>query len=134
MEYFVFKVMEQHFAIDAHYVYRIVDDLAVTPVPLLPPCYEGLSYYRGELFDVVDAGIILGKDRREAKENTYIILLKWAQHNLGLVPDHIVGLKWIDEESREQTHQLVEGISVEVVTPETVWKSISEMDYGPEKV
>ncbi|MDZ7699607.1 MAG: chemotaxis protein CheW [Deltaproteobacteria bacterium] len=134
MEYFVFKVRDRYFAIGAHYVYRIVDDLMVTPVPLLPACYEGLSYYRGELFDVVNADIIVGKEKEASKKSAYIILLKWDQHNLGLIPDHIVGLKWIDEENPQETDLMVDGLLVKVVTPEAVWQSISGMDYGPEKI
>ncbi len=131
MEYFVFKVRERYFAIGAQYVYRIVDDLMVTPVPLLPDCYEGLSYYRGELFDVVNADIIVGKEKDASKQGGYIILLKWDQHNLGLIPDHIVGLKWMDDDHLQETNQMVDGLSVKLVTPEAVWESISGMDYGP---
>jgi chemotaxis signal transduction protein len=135
MEYFVFRVGEQHYGVEAHYVHRIVDDLVVTPVPLVPPCYEGLSYYRGELYDVVHAGIILG-EKREVPQNgePYVILTKWNQHNLGLVPDSIIGLKWIDEQNAEQTEQIVDDLSVKLITPEYIWELLSEMNYGPEKI
>lgn len=134
MEYFVFEVEGQHFGIEARYVYRIVDDLVVTPIALMPPCYEGLSYYRGELFDVVDAGIILGESGKGSQEDAYVILLKWQQHNLGLIPKRIVGLKWIDEQNAGRPEQIVDGVLVKLIVPENIWKLLSEMDYGPEKI
>lgn len=134
MEYLIFKVRERYFAIGAHHVYRVVDDLMVTPVPLLPASYEGLSYYRGELFDVVNADIMVGKEKEASKKGAYTVLLKWEQHNLGLIPDHVVGLKWIEEEDPQETDRMVDGLFVKRVTPEAIWQSISGTDYGSEKV
>ena len=86
MEYLIFKVRERYFAIGAHHVYRVVDDLMVTPVPLPPASYEGLSYYRGELFDVVNADIIVGKEKEPSKKGAYTGLFRWKQHKLALIP------------------------------------------------
>ncbi len=83
---------------------------------------------------MVDAGIILGKNQKGGQETPYIILLKWGQHNLGVVPDRIVGIKWIEEARQFQAEHWVEGLSVKVITPEAIWKLIADMDYGPRKV
>ncbi|MFP4085629.1 MAG: chemotaxis protein CheW [Desulfobacteraceae bacterium] len=133
MEYFIFETGGQSFGIDALCVYRVVDDLMITPVPLLPPYYRGLGYHRGELFHVVDGRIFAG-ERQERPETPHIILLKWNRHNLGLVPERIVGIKRMAKTDPFETEYRVEGLRVKVITPEAIWKRMIRMDYGPGKV
>ena len=131
MECFVFEAAEKCLGIETEYIYRIADDIEITPVPLAPPCHRGLIYFRGDLFDVVDVGNLMGGERSLLNENPYIILLQWGQRKLGLISDEIIGITRIEDENGSQTVFTMEGRTVELITPEKIWKILSELPYGP---
>ena len=127
MEWFAFKAGDEYLGIEAQYIHRVVDEIKITPVPLLPPCHRGLMYYRGEVFDVIDIGGLLGKSKaagppasqasppakqseaararalRAGNENSRIILLKWSHKKLALAPDKIIGLIWVEDNKGKET-------------------------------
>ena len=131
MECFIFEAGEKCLGIETEYVYRIADDIQITPVPLAPPCYRGLIYFRGDLFDVIDVGSLMGKERSMPNGNPYVILLKWDQRKLGLISDKIIGIKWIEDNNGSRTVFTEEGRTVELISPEEIWKNVSELTYGP---
>ena len=131
MECFIFESAEKCLGIETGYIYRIADDMEITPVPLVPPCYRGLIYFRGDLFDVIDLGSLTGGERSLLNGNPYIILLKWDQRKLGLISDKIIGITRIEENNGSQTVFTKEGRTVELVTPEKIWKTLTELPYGP---
>ena len=92
MECLIFEAAEKCLGIETEYIYRIADDLQITPVPIAPPCYRGLTYFRGDLFDIIDVGNLMGGERSLLNGNPYIILLKWGQRKLGLISDKIIGI------------------------------------------
>ena len=163
MEWFAFKAADKYLGIETQYIHRVVDEVEVTPVPLVPACYMGLMYYRGELFDVIHVGSLSGDRQavyppalpgshragqwRAGNENLRIILVKWSHKKLALVPDEIIGLIWVEDNKREQTvytprSPLLSDIdagqeeecTVRLITPEHIWKKVSEFHYGPHKV
>jgi len=117
MELLVFKTADEYLGIEAQYVHHLVDDATITPVPLVPSCYIGLMYYRGELFDVIDMGKLLGNHKPVSRENIRIILLKWSNKKLALVPEKIIGLNWVEDE---------ENYSVRIISPDEIWKLLLE--------
>ena len=131
MECFIFEAAEKCLGIETGYIYCIADDIQITPVPLVPPCYRGLIYFRGDLFDVIDVGSLMGKERSMPNGNPYVILLKWDQRKLGLISDKIIGIKWIEDNNGSRTVFTEEGRTVELITPEEIWKNVSELTYGP---
>jgi len=131
MECFIFEAAEKCLGIEIEYIYRIADDIQVTPVPLAPPCYRGVIYFRGDLFDVVDVGSLMGGERSLLNGNPYIILLKWGQRKLGLISDKIIGITWIEDNNGSQTVFTKEGRTVELITPEEIYKILSKLAYGP---
>jgi len=131
MECFIFEAAEKCLGIETEYIYRIADDIQVTPVPLAPPCYKGLIYFRGDLFDVIDVGRLMGKERSMPNGNPYVILLKWDQRKLGLISDKIIGITWIEDNNGSRTVFTEEGRTVDLITPEEIWKNVSELTYGP---
>jgi chemotaxis signal transduction protein len=134
MELFIFKSAEEYLGIDANYVYRVVEEIKITPVPIAPPYYLGLIYYRGELFEVVDIVGLLGSGKTELKANPRIILLKWSDKKLAVIPDRISGLLWI-EDKKGQDKIFAEGNHyVHIVTPEHIWKRLLKLPYGPTKI
>ncbi|MBC8466648.1 MAG: chemotaxis protein CheW [Desulfobacteraceae bacterium] len=131
MECFIFEAAEKCLGIEIEYIYRIADDIQVTPVPLAPPCYRGVIYFRGDLFDVVDVGSLMGGERSPLNGNPYIILLKWGQRKLGLISDKIIGITWIEDNNGSRTVFTKEGRTVELITPEEIYKILSKLAYGP---
>jgi chemotaxis signal transduction protein len=96
MDIFIFKAAGHYIGIEAKYIYRIADNVIIVPVPLMPDCYEGLIYYRGDLFDVIDMGRLMENEASMLQDDPYIILLKWDAGKLGLIPDRIVGMQWVE--------------------------------------
>lgn len=131
MECFIFEAAEKCLGIETEYIYRIADDMQITPVPLTPPCYKGLIYFRGDLFDVIDVGSLMGKERALHNGNPYLILLKWDERKLGLISDKIIGITWIEDNNGSPTVFTKEGRTVDLITPEEIWKNVSELNYGP---
>ncbi|MBW1691054.1 MAG: chemotaxis protein CheW [Deltaproteobacteria bacterium] len=187
MEWFAFKAADKYLGIEAQYIHRVVDEVKVTPVPLVPHCHMGVMYYRGEVFDVIHIGSLLGQREalypptspepasggrwRAGLENSRIILMKWPSKKLALLPDKIIGLIWVEDNKREQTVYAPrsprmsaidagqarpprkparlpsrarrpgrercgreEECTVRLITPEHIWKKVSELHYGPHKV
>jgi len=87
-------------------------------------------YYRGDLFDVIDAGQLLGNEARISNEPPYVILLKWDQKSLGLIPERIVGMTWVEEENSHGMIFTKEGLAIHMMIPENIWKRLSELPYG----
>jgi len=131
MECVIFDAAEKCLGIETEYIYRIADDIQVSPVPLTPPCCRGLIYFRGDLFDVIDVGSLMGKERSLPNGNPYVILLKWGQRKLGLISDKIIGITWIEDNNGSRTVFTKEGRTVELITPEEIWKILSKLAYGP---
>lgn len=130
MDCFVFEAAEKHLGIEAQYVYRIADEVRLTPIPLLPSCHVGIIYYRGDLFDVIDVGRLLGKGGPIADRPLYVILLKWDHRKLGLIPERIVGIKRVEDENNHEMVFAKDGLSIHMLTPEAIWKTLSTLPYG----
>jgi chemotaxis signal transduction protein len=134
MELFIFNSAEEYLGIDASYVYRVVEEIKIAPVPMAPPYYLGLIYYRGELFEVVDIMGLLGSGKAKLKGNPRIILLKWSDKKLAVIPDRILGLLWIEDKEGQDTIFTEGNHSVRLITPEHIWKRLLELPYGPTEI
>ncbi len=134
MEFIAFKAADEYMGIEAQYVHYLVDDNPVVPVPLVPSCYVGLMHYRGELFDVVDIGDLLG-DRKSAFEgNSPIILLKWHKRRLALITDEMVGIIGIDDGDAAQPTVPLDDASVRIISPEEIWNALEKLPYGSDQI
>jgi chemotaxis signal transduction protein len=92
-EIFAFRAANRLVGIETRHVYRVVDEADLLPAPFTPPCYMGVIYHRGEIFDVIDAGAALySSPPGGCGKNSRVILLKWDGYRLGLVPEAVSGL------------------------------------------
>ena len=130
MDIFIFEAAGHKIAIEAKYIYRIADSVNIVPVPLMPSCYEGLFYYRGDLFDVIDMGRLMQKDASLAHEAPVIVLIKWDTGKLGLIPDRIVGMRWVEHDGVFGTVIGEEGDTVKLMTPDEIWSKLAGLSYG----
>jgi chemotaxis signal transduction protein len=134
MEYVTFKAGDEYLGIEAQYIHRVVEEVNVTPVPLAPTCYMGVMYYRGEVFDVVHAGSLLGNSEATVGETARIIVLKWSNKKLALVPDHITGIKQFKDNKEGKASFGFQDYTVRIVAPEEIWEKVSGLSYGPRKI
>lgn len=138
MEYFTFKAAEKYLGVEVRYIQGVIDEARITPVPLLPFCHLGLLYHRGELFDVVDVGALLGQEKGlqavTERKGYRVILLKWSQRKLALASDEIIGLTWLDDKQGERDAYSMEGYNIEVITPDHIWEILSGLSYGYHEV
>jgi len=131
MEYFTFKADDRYWGIDAQFVHRVIERMPIARVPFVPACYLGLIYYRGELFDVVDAvNLLSGTTRSVNRKDARIVLLKWNQQKLALIPDEIIGLVWFDNIKGDGTVYSHKNLTVQIITPAAMWDLLSELSYG----
>ena len=130
MDIFIFEAAGHYFGIEARYIYRIADGVVIVPVPLMPGCYEGLIYYRGDLFDVVDMGRLMENEVSTLHDDPYIILLKWNAGKLGLIPDRFVGMKWVEDNGGTGTVFNERGDVVKLMTPDEIWSKLAGLAYG----
>lgn len=134
MKYFVFKVRDEFFGIESKYIHRVIDDSKVTPVCLTPECYEGLLYYRGDLFDVINLAPFLGYPKKEHAEIQRIIILKWVNKKMAIIPDDITGVIWTTEDSKDRTVFNYEDRPVRILNPDEMWKKLTGFFYGYHKI
>ena len=131
MELFAFKSSDRCFGIEARYVHRVVDEVEVAPVPLVPSYHMGLIYYRGELYDVIHMGRLFGDPEPvDRGSGTLFILLKWSGRKMALVPDLIVGLILPGEGEEEHMTCGDEKSRVELITPERLWQKVMKRSDG----
>ncbi len=140
MKIFVFKAKDIHMGIESEYVYRIIDDYKITPVCLTPKCYTGLIFYRGELFDVINIGLLFDYSGHtenidnEPTQNQRIIIVKWHNKKIAVIPDEITGMIWIDGKSNELNSYRYENKNINLITPDHIWKKLQELPYGYQQV
>lgn len=140
MKIFVFKAKNKYMGIESEYVYRIIDDYKITPVCLTPKCYAGLIFYRGELFDVINIRLLFERSGYseniddESVKNQRIIIIKWHNKKLAIIPDEIIGMIWIDGKSEGLNSYYHENKEINLITPDHIWKKLQELSYGYQQV
>ncbi len=130
LELFTFRAKDEILGIDAQYVYRVIDDAKATPVPFTPECHLGLMYYRGELFDVIDIGSLLGLTDADQKKDPRVILIKWSNKKLGLISDQVEGLVWEKEKEENDISPAKPPSGARAITPEHIWDLLLKLPYG----
>jgi hypothetical protein len=118
MELLSFKAAGEYMGMEAQYVHRIVNEVNLTPLPLVPSPYMGLIYYRGEVFDVIHIGSLLKGVEARYDETTRVIILKWASKKLAVVPDHIIGLVWVEDIENEKASCARPPLPIDPNSPE----------------
>jgi len=130
MDIFIFEAAGHCIGIEAKYIFRIADNVNIVPVPLMPSCYEGLIYYRGDLFDVIDMGRFMEKEASMPHDDPYIILLKWNAEKVGLIPDRIVGIKWVEDNGGTGAVFNERGDTAKLMTPDGIWRELTGLAHG----
>ena len=134
MELFVIRTADRYLGLKPSCIYRVVEDLKITPVPLSRSCHIGLTYYRGELFDVIDGDLLFSEKEEGGSASGRLILLKWKGRKMGLVFDEIIGLVWLKNEDDGKEEYVLKDYSARLIEPETLWEKVTSFSDGPYKV
>ncbi|HSO67599.1 MAG TPA: chemotaxis protein CheW [Desulfatirhabdiaceae bacterium] len=134
MEIVAFSVGGSLYGLDAKHVNRVIEHFKIFSAPFMPDSHIGLLFYRGELFDVIDAGILFNQKTSVLDSHFRIILMKWDKNKLAIIPDVVVGLVWIDDQALHQGVSTADGQMIELITPDSIWDRLLKLSYGPGKI
>ncbi|MDU3349946.1 MAG: chemotaxis protein CheW [Clostridium sp.] len=104
MQFVIFKLGEEHFAVETDKILSINDMMTITRVPKAPDYIKGLINLRGSIKSLVDVNLLLNIESK--KEQNNIIILKVDEEEIGISVDEVEEVIDIDEArlQRLETH------------------------------
>ncbi|MDD5794476.1 chemotaxis protein CheW [Clostridium sp. HCP1S3_B4] len=112
MQIVVFKLGDEHFAVETEKVQSINDMMSVTKVPKAPNYIKGLINLRGNIKSLVDINLLL-KVNKSTEQNS-IIILNVQDEEIGISVDEVEEVLDIDQKQIQkmdnQDKQYVKGI------------------------
>lgn len=87
MQFVVFKLGEEHFAVETEKVQSINDMMIITEVPKSPRYIKGLINLRGSIKSLVDIHLLLDIPCKNNQKN--IIILKLYEEEIGVSVDEV---------------------------------------------
>lgn len=113
MQIVVFKLGEEHFAVDTERVQGINDMMVVTKVPKAPSYIKGLINLRGSIKSLVDINLLLDLKSDNKQEN--IIILKVQDEEIGISVDEVEEVLDVEEKDIQKVEanansQYIKGI------------------------
>lgn len=97
MQIVVFKLGEEHFAVETERVQSINDTMEITKVPKSPNYIKGLINLRGSIKSLVDINLLLNVEPGTEQNN--IIILTVQDEEIGISVDEVEEVLDIDEKS-----------------------------------
>ncbi len=95
MQFVIFKLGEEHFAVETDKVLSINDMMTITKVPKAPNYMKGLINLRGSIKSLVDLNLLLNIKSDKMQNN--IIILKVNEEELGITVDEVEEVIDIEE-------------------------------------
>ena len=97
MQIVVFKLGDEHFAVETDRVQSINDIMSITRVPKAPKYIKGLINLRGSIKSLVDLNLLLNVSHEDEQNN--IIILTVEDEEIGILVDEVEEVLDIDEKS-----------------------------------
>lgn len=97
MQIVVFKLADEHFAVETEKVQGINDMMSITRVPKAPRYIQGLINLRGSIKSLVDINMLLNVKSSSEKNN--IIILTVEDEEIGISVDEVEEVLDIEESS-----------------------------------
>ncbi len=97
MQIVVFKLGDEHFAVETERVQGINDMMSITRVPKAPRYIQGLINLRGSIKSLVDINLLLNVSSGSEKNN--IIILTVEDEEIGISVDEVEEVLDIEESS-----------------------------------
>jgi len=92
----VFLIEEQRHALALHTVERVVQMVAVSPLPEAPPIALGVIDVHGAILPVFDLRVRFAFPRREYGVGAHLLLVRTAQRRMALATDQVVGVTEVE--------------------------------------
>ena len=110
MQFVIFKLGEEHFAVEADKVLSINDMMTITKVPKAPIYIKGLINLRGSIKSLVDLNLLLNIKVKNKQNN--IIILKVNDEELGVTVDEVEEVIEIEENKLQklENHEIEANI------------------------
>ena len=114
MQIVVFKLGEEHFAVETERVQSINDMMTITEVPKAPKYIKGLINLRGNIKSLVDIHLLLNMQSNDEQNNIIILKVK-EEEEIGITVDEVEEVLDIEEKNIQKTDnkqekQYVKGI------------------------
>ena len=85
--YLIFLIDDLRIGVDAAYVVEILNNVAVTPMPVVPHYVKGVINMRGQLIPVMDVRLRLGKMPFEG--TSLLVVLEYEGTSIGILVDAV---------------------------------------------
>ena len=85
----VFRLGEEHYAVNIEAVESIIKMQTITVVPRAPKYVDGLTNLRGDVLLVLDLRTRLGLDRAPQTPDTRIVVCNWQGNKVGMLVDGV---------------------------------------------
>lgn len=113
MQIVVFKLGDEHFAVETEIVQSINDMMGITKVPNAPYYIRGLINLRGSIKSLVDINLLLNVKSSENQSN--IIILTVQDEEIGISVDEVEEVLDIEESiihklDNDQANPYIKGI------------------------
>ncbi len=82
LELLVFRLGEEHYALETRFVQKVIRPLEIAPVPRTAAFFLGVTNLRGEVLAVMDLGIFLG--RTNGLEAEWVLVLGKERAEFGI--------------------------------------------------
>ena len=116
MQIVVFKLGDEHFAVETDRVQSINDIMSITRVPKAPKYIKGLINLRGSILSLLDIKMLLGMyDDNSENDAKNIIILKVNDEQVGISVDEVHEVidadeKTIQKLSDDKNQPFIKGI------------------------
>lgn len=113
-QFCTFRVDESVFGIDIRSIMEINSDIVITPVFHAPETVRGYVNIRGNIFMIMDLGLMLGMQKRELSDKSRMILFDPnIGESFGILVDEVSDVLEVQQENIQQdgvrNHELLEG-------------------------
>ena len=96
MQFVIFKLGEEYFAIDTKSIQNISEMITITKVPKAPKYIKGLINLRGSIKPLVDISMLLNIENNNNPQN--IIIIKLNDEEVGIAVDEVVEVLDIEKD------------------------------------
>jgi purine-binding chemotaxis protein CheW len=88
------------FGIAFEYIKEVIQDIKVTPLPMVPPYIEGVTNYRGYLLPIINLNALFDIEADNKKTNSIIVIYD-GRISMGVMASHIDGIEYFESHSLE---------------------------------
>ena len=87
-KYLIFTLVGRFYAVDLAQVAEVVEQPAIWPIPVAPPCYPGAMNFHGTIVAVLDLAMFLGLSSEQCLLKTIVLDTRIAA--LGFCVENII--------------------------------------------